>query len=88
MVKIDLLVVDVEGSELGILKSVDWDAVFVRVLVVDMGELKVEFAKHVRKLLMEGGFCMVEKVGEDELWTADPKFKQLFCGWSSFKVDP
>lgn len=88
VVKIDLMTVDVEGAELDVLKGVDWDSVFIRVLVVDLDSLSENVKIEVRKLLMVSGFCRVEKLGPDEYWTSDSTFKNLYCGWSSFKVDP
>ena len=61
---IDFLSLDVEGAELEALRSIDWGAVTVRVLLVERNHRDLE----IEGLLVEQGMILVRELAANRLW--------------------
>lgn len=86
--KVDLLSIDVEGSELQVLQGLDLDMVSVRVVVINLPLRNGTMEKEARAILEAKNFCMAARVGSNEYWTSDVTFRKYLCGWSSFRYPP
>lgn len=62
--QIDFLSIDVEGAELAIIKSIDYERVFVDVIVVENIYKDPTFAK----FLADKGFTFIERCHRDEIY--------------------
>jgi len=65
---IDFLSIDVEGGELLVLQSIDWDAVEVFVICVELDGTNVEKDDACRAILREQGFVFQTYVGNNDMW--------------------
>tara|TARA_Y100001970_G_scaffold138670_1_gene170612 strand:- start:540 stop:1331 length:792 start_codon:yes stop_codon:yes gene_type:complete len=75
---IDFLSIDVEGSELQVLETMNWDIpVYVIVFEISAwGSKGKEMVENCRKLLTEKGFKIAEKLQLDEIWVNDDYFRK------------
>lgn len=80
-VKIDLLVVDVEGAESAVFKSFDLNKTKPKMMIVELCDvhpdlMKVEAlresAKHLRKLIIESGYIEIWKDHSNTVFIQDP----------------
>jgi FkbM family methyltransferase len=85
---VDFMSIDVEGSELRVLRGFNFNETKVRVLVIDLR--KEDGAKEIqsRALLKRQSFCLATRVGSTEFWTSDAAFQNAYCGWSEFVTEP
>lgn len=75
--KIDFLSVDVSGAESVVIETLDFGAVNVRVIVVEMGHSHAD--EQARDILKSHGFCFAVAVAQNEFWTSDVSLKERFC---------
>ena len=75
---IDFLSVDVNGSELEVLETMDWNIpVYVIALnVTTWGKYGKNMTNKCRELLSNKGFVMSEKLDMDEIWVNDDYFRK------------
>ena len=62
--KIDLLSVDTEGSELEILKLIDFDHIYIQVIVVE----NLYGSTAIKELLTKNGYSLVKVLDSDEVY--------------------
>lgn len=65
--KVDLFSIDVEGGELSILKTFDWN-IHVRVIIIEMDSETQEKNELVREFLRGRNFIFSEKQRGNEIW--------------------
>jgi FkbM family methyltransferase len=65
--EIDLFSVDVEGGELEVLKTFDWD-IYVNIILVEMHGIDLEKDNEIRNFLKEKDFQFSENVPCSEIW--------------------
>jgi FkbM family methyltransferase len=65
---IDFLSIDVEGGELLVLESMDWGAVDVFVVVIELDETHPEKDTACRTILQQAGFTFQTRIGNNDLW--------------------
>lgn len=65
--KIDLLSLDVEGGELEVLETYNWEIPTIFILI-ELDGHNPEKDENCRKLLREKNFSFVENIGINELW--------------------
>ena len=70
---IDFLSLDVEGAELEALRSIDWRAVTVRVLLIERNHRDLE----IERLLVEQGMILVRELAANRLWVHAAVVPQL-----------
>ena len=70
--------IDVEGSELDVLETFDFDTVSVRVLVFETG-MDVERDSTAQAYLFRKGFCHAFDVSTNQFWVKDPDFAKKAC---------
>ena len=71
---IDYCSIDVEGSELEILKSIDFKKANIRVLTVENNYNNEEFKKYMNSQ----GYKLKMKLGADELYVKRRRLRNLF----------
>ncbi len=62
--RVDFLSLDVEGAELSVLRSIDWERTVIRVITVEANRSDLTLTR----FLLERGFCLWGLVGPDELY--------------------
>ena len=65
---IDFLSIDVEGGELLVLESMDWGAVEVFVVVIELDETHTEKDMACRAILQKAGLTFQTRLGNNDLW--------------------
>lgn len=85
---VDLLVVDVNGAEKGVLEGLNEDRAHVRVVVVEVGVGDGDKERGVRRAMLEKGFCFSHRTGRKEIWVGDHALKVSHCAWVALKEDP
>lgn len=65
---IDFFSLDVEGGELQVLQSINWDRVSIYVVAVELDGHNEEKDKLVRELLMTRGFEFKHRISINEFW--------------------
>jgi FkbM family methyltransferase len=85
---VDFISIDVEGGELGVLRSLDFAKVDVRVVVIHLPGYVASKESESRKILERHDFCLAARVGGNEYWTSDALFQKIHCGWSNFLHEP
>lgn len=65
--KIDLFSIDVEGSELELLRTFDWN-IKVKVFLIEFNEYTKDQHEEIRNLLREKGYKFSEKFSINEIW--------------------
>lgn len=68
---VDYLVLDIEGAELQVLRTVPWDKVDIRVLDIEMahaGEIFDGSQAEIRQLLADNGYRLADRVNIDDLY--------------------
>lgn len=65
--KVDLFSIDVEGGELSVLNTFDWN-IHVRIILIEMTKYDPERNDKIRKLLDEKNFVFANKVAANEVW--------------------
>lgn len=65
--KVDLFSIDVEGGELEVLKTFDWN-IYVRIILIEMDSATPEKNEVVREFLREKSFIFSEKQRGNEIW--------------------
>ena len=74
---IDLFFIDVEGSEIDVIKTMDW-SIPVYVICIEMHEYKCrqKEQEEIRSILKQQGFTYKKKIAEDEIWVNDSYFRK------------
>ena len=74
---IDLFFIDVEGSELDVIKTMDW-SIPVYIICIEMHPYKSRQKEQgeIRKTLTDNGFTYKKKIAEDEIWVNDSYFRK------------
>ena len=74
---IDLFFIDVEGSELDVIKTMDW-SIPVYIICIEMHPYKSRHKEQVeiRKTLTDRGFTYKKTIAEDEIWVNDSYFRK------------
>ena len=74
---IDLFFIDVEGSELDVIETMDWD-IPVYLICIEMHdhEHKKQDRQLIRKILTDKGFTYKKKIAEDEIWVNNSYFRK------------
>lgn len=67
--KIDFFSIDVEGSELELLKTFDWN-IRVKVFLIEFNKYSAERHESIRELLRENGYKFREKFSINEIWVS------------------
>ena len=65
---IDFLSIDVEGGEQLVLESIDWDAVEIFVIVIELDGANGEKDENCRRILQKAGFVFQTFLGNNDLW--------------------
>mmetsp|Transcript_6267 Transcript_6267/g.18909 ORF Transcript_6267/g.18909 Transcript_6267/m.18909 type:complete len:411 (+) Transcript_6267:106-1338(+) len=76
--QVDFMSIDVEGSELDFLETIDFDIVMIRVLVFEGGMDAIRDAV-ARDLLKNKGFCHAFDVSTNQYWVKDPVLARRVC---------
>ena len=74
---IDLFFIDVEGSEIDVIKTMDW-SIPVYVICIEMHPYKSRQTEQeeIRNILKQQGFTYKKKIAEDEIWVNDSYFRK------------
>tara|TARA_R100000322_G_scaffold44513_1_gene27834 strand:- start:372 stop:1130 length:759 start_codon:yes stop_codon:yes gene_type:complete len=74
---IDLFFIDVEGSEIDVIKTMDW-SIPVYVICIEMHSYKCrqKEQEEIRSILKQQGFTYKKKIAEDEIWVNDSYFRK------------
>jgi FkbM family methyltransferase len=74
---IDLFFIDVEGSEIDVIKTMDW-SIPVYIICIEMHpyESRRKEQVEIRKTLTDKGFTYKKKIAEDEIWVNDSYFRK------------
>jgi len=76
---VDVLSIDVSGAELSVLRSIEFDKVAVRVIVVQL-DYATPDAVASRELLDHNGFCKAYKAGNNEYYVgSDAELRSSHC---------
>ena len=67
--KIDFFSIDVEGSELELLKTFDW-SIKVKVFLIEFNEYSKDQHESIRELLRDNGYKFSEKLSINEIWVS------------------
>ena len=73
---IDYFSLDVEGGELEVLKSIDWDKVSIYLFCIELDNQNPEKDEAVRQLLREKGFEYRHRIHNDEYWENPMYFRK------------
>jgi FkbM family methyltransferase len=65
--KIDLFSIDVEGGELGILKTMNWN-IPVYIVLIELDGHNKDKDSNCREILLNNGFIYNSRIGLDEVW--------------------
>ena len=77
---VDYLSIDTEGSELEVLKGIDWDRVHINIIDVEHNDEKEKLNKIIQ-LLLQKGFVIDQYMKQDVFF----KNKHLRWSWSNFR---
>jgi len=74
---IDLFFIDVEGSELDVIETMDW-SIPVYLICIEMhhDDHKKEDRALIRKTLIDKGFTYNKKIADDEIWVNESYFRK------------
>jgi len=74
---IDLFFIDVEGSELDVIKTMDW-SIPVYIICIEMHphESRHKEQVEIRKTLTDKGFTYKKTIAEDEIWVNDSYYRK------------
>ena len=74
---IDLFFIDVEGSELDVLNTMDW-SIPVYIICIEMHsyESRQKEQEEIRKILTDKGFTYKKTIAEDEIWVNESYFRK------------
>ena len=64
--KIDFCNIDIEGHELEVIKTIDFDKIKIKYMCIEMIEhnhLSIEYSKKIRDILINNKFDMIKKFG-------------------------
>ena len=70
---IDLFSLDVEGGELNVLKTIDWDNISIYLICIELDNHNEEKNKECRQMLTDNGFIFKVKMCINEFWL-NPKY--------------
>jgi FkbM family methyltransferase len=70
---IDLLSVDVEGGELEVLATINWDKVNIHLILIELDGYEQEKDDACRNILIQHGFRFDRRIGNNDLWE-NPRF--------------
>jgi len=68
IVHIDFLSIDVEGGELGVLESIDWEDIEIYLICIELDGTAPEKDAACRLLLQKAGFTFQTYIGNNDLW--------------------
>lgn len=74
---IDLFFIDVEGSEIDVIRTMDW-SIPVYLICIEMHPYKSRQTEQeeIRNILKQQGFTYKKKIAEDEIWVNDSYFRK------------
>ena len=74
---IDLFFIDVEGSEIDVINTMDW-SIPIYLICIEMHGMKSrqKEQEEIRKILKEQGFTFKKKIEDDEVWINDSYFRK------------
>ena len=74
---IDLFFIDVEGSEIDVIKTMDW-SIPVYIICIEMHphESRHKEQVEIRKTLTDKGFTYKKTIAEDEIWVNDSYYRK------------
>ena len=74
---IDLFFIDVEGSELDVINTMDW-SIPIYLICIEMHGMKSrqKEQEEIRKILKQQGFTFKKKIEDDEIWVNDSYFRK------------
>ena len=74
---IDLFFIDVEGSEIDVINTMDW-SIPIYLICIEMYayECRQKEQEEIRKILKQQGFTYKKKIAEDEIWVNDSYFRK------------
>ena len=74
---IDLFFIDVEGSELDVINTMDW-SIPMYLICIEMHSMKSRKKEQtqIRKILKKQGFTFKKKIEDDEVWVNDSYFRK------------
>ena len=74
---IDLFFIDVEGSEIDVIKTMNWDIpVYVICIEMHSQDSRSKEQEEIRKILKDRGFTYKTKVKSDEIWVNESYFRK------------
>lgn len=65
---IDLLSVDVEGGELEVLMTINWEKVNIHLILIELDGYEQEKDDACRNILVQHGFRFDRRIGNNDLW--------------------
>ena len=77
---VDYMILDIEGAEFPVLKTIPWDKLDIRVLQVEMdlaGQVFDGTAEDIRKLLNDNGYVLYSRVMADEFFVKRDFLQEL-----------
>ena len=84
---VDFFSLDVEGGELDVLKSIQWDKVSFYIICIEMDKHNPDKNDACRKLLLENGFQMEKKICINEFWI-NPNYDRKQLLYDGTKIQP
>jgi FkbM family methyltransferase len=82
IVSIDYCNIDVEGGEMGVLKSIDFSKVKIKVFTIENNYGTKQIGKYLKKY----GYRLIAKLGADEVFEQNSKRYLLMTKWRIKKV--
>lgn len=73
---IDLFSLDVEGSELEVLKTIVWEQVDIYLICIELDNLNSEKDSLCRDILLNNNFKFILRIGLNEFWINDSYFRK------------
>jgi FkbM family methyltransferase len=65
---IDFFSLDVEGSELDVLQTINWDNISIYLICIELDNHNIEKNKQCRQILIDNGFIFQTKMCINEFW--------------------
>tara|TARA_B100000073_G_C23384830_1_gene432574 strand:- start:150 stop:587 length:438 start_codon:yes stop_codon:yes gene_type:complete len=84
---VDFFSLDVEGGELDVLKSIQWDKVSFYIICIEMDKHNPDKNDACRDILLENGFKMEKKICINEFWI-NPDYDRKQLLYDSTKIQP
>jgi len=73
---IDFLSLDVEGGELDVLNTIDWENITIYLICIELDEQNIEKDKKCRQILKDNGFIFKVKMCINEFWLNPNYFRK------------